>query len=111
MRWKAFRDMLVGDGARGKILHGVKSQGEQAGEEKHRKGQEGINQLLFGQQVHQKAGDKKGIHAGHGEDERNLNGPSIVGQIGDENHQGHRAKHADENKNAALEIAFEINRM
>ena len=99
-------------GTRRKIIHCVERQTHQTGEEEHGKTENRINQFLFGQQVHQEAGDQKRVDARHAQYHRHFDRPSVMGwQVGDENHQRDRAQHADENIDAAVQVTFEIDGM
>src|SRR5271169_4440587 len=64
IKWKAFNDILVNGGAGRKIVHRPHGQPHQAGEKKHGEGKHGIDHFLFGQQVHEIAGDEKRVHHG-----------------------------------------------
>src|SRR5437762_2866338 len=64
IRWKAFSDISVRLGAGWKIVHRVNRQHKQPGDKKRGETQHGVDHFFFGQQVHEKAGDDKGVDAG-----------------------------------------------
>src|SRR5271167_4545116 len=61
IRWKAFSDILVRLGAGRKIVHRVNGQHKQPGDEKHGETQHGVDHFFLGKQVHEVAGDHKGV--------------------------------------------------
>jgi len=60
---KSFFYCSVIDCAMRHVLHRVNRQPHQSGEEKGREREQGINQLLLGEQVHEKTRDEKGVNA------------------------------------------------